>query len=208
MKEKEFTLFLSQLQSIAQNGLTYAKDPYDVERYQQIQAITAELIQQHTNLPEKKIPVYLEGDGGYATPKTDIRAVVFDTEKRLLLVHEKSDQCWSLPGGWGDIGYSPFEIAEKETEEEAGIPVKAVKLLAVKDKNKHPYPPALLYVYKFFILCQPESTAVAGGLETSEAAFFTRDEVMNLNLSLERNLLEDLLEFFDSDLSTFQTHCD
>lgn len=196
MKEKDLTILIAKLQSIAQNGKAYGKDPYDLERYHQLEEITAELIREATDFPAEKIALYMEADGGYATPKVDVRSAVFDEENRLLLVKEKSDQCWSLPGGWADPGHSPFEIAEKETLEEAGISVKAERLLMVKDKGKHSYPPSLLYVYKMFILCRAQTTAVKGGLETADARFFEKSELEKLELSLERNLSADLHEVF------------
>jgi ADP-ribose pyrophosphatase YjhB (NUDIX family) len=139
----------------------------------------------------------LEQDEGYATPKVDVRAVVFNQAGKLLLVKEKSDERWALPGGWGDIGYSPKEVAEKETLEEAGLKVKAERLIAVLDKAKHPYPPALTYVYKFFIRCQPLGETTSVGLETMDTGYFTLDEILTLPLSLERNIAANFQMIFE-----------
>ncbi len=195
--EKELMEQIARIQGIAQTGLTYGKDVYDKERYQELQEIAKDLLKITTNLPDEKIKILTEKDEGYATPKVDIRAVVFDEQDRLLLVQEKKDHLWSLPGGWADIGFSPFEIAEKETEEEAGIVVKAARLLAVKDKSKHPYPPSAVYVYKFFIACRWVEGDLQSGVETETAAFFTQKEINELKLSLPRNTKEDIQMIFD-----------
>ncbi|MGC6769734.1 NUDIX hydrolase [Enterococcus sp. LJL128] len=196
--EKELTVLLSKLQGIAQTGKAYAQDPYDIERYDELQKITAEMIQLLSPMvDDRQLQLYMETDQGYATPKVDVRAVIFDEKNRLLFVKEKSDQHWALPGGWADIGYSPKEIAEKETWEEAGIKVQAERLIALRDKHKHPYPPSLTYTYKLFIACVFQSGELKGGLETSDAAFFSLSDIDSLSLSEERNTYEDIQMLFD-----------
>lgn len=210
MDEKKIALLLSKLQGIAQTGLTYGKDVFDSERYTQILQVTTELTQSLTDLPAEKIRYYMETDEGYATPKVDIRAVVF-SEDRLLLVKEKSDGTWALPGGWADIGYSPFEIAEKEVLEEANIRCCAQRLLAVKDKSKHDYPASLTYVYKFFILCQPQEHQISKEfetIETSAAGFFSEAEIQELPLSRARNTESDFAMIFADHREIQETFCD
>ena len=194
--EKELGILVSKLQGIAQTGKTYCKDPYDLERYQELQQVTSQLIRTLYSMEEEQLHIYMEKDEGYATPKVDVRAVVFDRQNRLLLVREKSDGGWALPGGWADIGYSPMEIAQKETWEEAGIKVQGQRLIAVLDKAKHDYPPSLTYTYKFFIDCAFVEGDVSPGLETSQAAFFTREAAASLFLSQERNTKTDLEMLF------------
>lgn len=200
MTPQQLATLIAELQGITQNGFTYAKDPYDLERYQQLAEITKTLIKESTNFPTEKIDAYIKGDGDYATPKVDVRAIVFDEVHQLLMVKEKSDNSWALPGGWADIGYSPFEIAEKETWEEAGIKVTAKQLIGVRDKAKHDYPAALLYTYKLFIYCEAQSLDVTGGLETSDACFFSESELEKVAISHERNTLADLKLMFAEDL--------
>lgn len=162
-----------------------------------MQGVILDLVECYaTNLTKTEINRFFTSDVGYVTPKVDIRSVVFNQQGKLLFLQEKSDATWALPGGWADVGYSPGEIAVKETFEEAGIQVTAEKLIQVVDKAKHPYPPSLEYVYKFFILCEAQSFAVSGGIETSQARFFSRREVSQLKLSLERNTLEDIWDLF------------
>ncbi|WP_047151825.1 NUDIX hydrolase [Aneurinibacillus tyrosinisolvens] len=173
-----------QLRSIAQAGLTYSKDVYDLERFEQIRKISMEIMSEHTNADMKMIKDLFANETGYATPKVDIRAVVFKN-KKILLVKEKMDGYWSLPGGWADIGLTPTEVAVKEVKEESGFDVKATKLLAVLDKKCHPHPPSPYHVYKMFIQCEIVGGHAKEGTETSAVGFFAEDEIPPL--SIERN---------------------
>ena len=160
-----------QLLAIAKAGLEYSDNKYDLDRYQQIKEICLDFIQQFTKVPMKELTdIFLSGKG-YPTPKVDVRGVVFRGDK-ILMVHETIDGKWSIPGGWADIGLSPFEVARKEVFEEAGLEVRPVKLLAVLDKKNHKHPPDLFHIYKIFILCEETGGTLKGGTETSETGFF------------------------------------
>jgi len=173
-----------QLQSIAQAGLAYSKDVYDLERFEQIRSLSVEIMSHYTDLEQTKIRELFTNETGYATPKVDIRAVVFKNNK-ILMVKEKTDGKWSLPGGWGDIGLSPGEVAVKEVKEESGFEVKALKLLGVLDKKCHPHPPSAYHVYKLFIHCELLGGKPTSSIETSAIDFFAEDELPPL--SIERN---------------------
>lgn len=157
-----------QLQALAQAGLFYSKDIYDIERFQQIRQIAAEMLTLPTGLSKMEILDLFCGEVGYQTPKLDSRAAVFQQD-RILLVQEK-DGLWSLPGGWVDVDLSVGENAVKETKEEAGLDVRADFIIAVQDRKKHN--PGL-YAYnicKVFLMCtklggsfQPNSETVASG---------------------------------------------
>lgn len=191
--EKEISILLAKLQGIAQTGKKYGNDIFDLERYEELAQVTKQLTKMiYPALSDQELTIIIDKDEGYATPKVDIRAVVFNSDGKLLLVKEKSDNAWSLPGGWADIGYSPNEIAEKETFEEAGIRVKAQHLIAVLDKAKHDYPAALTYVYKFFIRCEPLNEQLKTGIETNDAQFFSLQEISKLQLSAERVIMENI----------------
>lgn len=176
--------FAQRVQAIAQAGLTYAVNDYDVERYEELRDISVQMMQELSGEEPEKIRMLFTNETGYQTPKVDVRAVVF-AKNKILLVHEKIDNCWSLPGGWADIGYSPAEVAVKETREEAGLEVKPVRLLAVLDKNYHPHPPSPYYTYKIFILCESVGGALQRGMETQDVRFFDRNSLPEL--SVERN---------------------
>jgi ADP-ribose pyrophosphatase YjhB (NUDIX family) len=183
-----------RLLALAQTGLAYQQNEFDRERYAEIQTIALDLIK---NLSSEPPPTPLSNlfiqPVDYPTPKVDIRAVVFENDK-ILLVKEKSDGLWALPGGWADVGYSPREVAEKEVWEEAGRVVKAMRLLAVVDKKCHPHPPQSWYVYKIFILCESQNETLGTGTETDDVAFFGKDELPPL--SLHRNTKEQIEMMF------------
>lgn len=171
-----------QLQSIAQAGLTYSKDVYDMERFEQIREISIEMMSTYTEMDTPIIRELFANETGYATPKVDIRAVVFK-DNRILMVKENTDDCWALPGGWADIGLTPREVAVKEVKEESGFDVKPVKLLGVLDKKCHPHPPSPYHVYKLFIQCEIIGGKPTEGIETSAIDFFPEDELPALSIA-------------------------
>lgn len=187
-----------RIQSIAQSGLAYSDNKYDIERYEQLREISVEIISRFTDAGMDKIKELFANESGYQTPKVDVRGVVFKDGK-ILMVKETLDGCWSLPGGWADIGYTPGEVASKEVREEAGLDVKPVRLLAVLDKKCYPHPPSPYHTYKIFILCDITGGELSTGMETSEAGFFERNELPPL--SVERNTGEQvqmMFEFLDN----------
>ena len=141
-----------RFQAIAQIGLAYCKDPYDRQRYEEIQRLAADIMANGAALPDSApLLDIFKNDLGYATPKIDIRTAVFDRD-RILLVQEREDGLWTLPGGWADIGDSPSFAAVREVKEESGYAIAISKLAAVYDRDKHGHPPMAFHVYKFFFL--------------------------------------------------------
>nr|WP_136606791.1 NUDIX hydrolase [Paenibacillus dokdonensis] len=182
-----------QIQGIAQTGLAYTKDVYDKERYEQLRALSLEIMGQYTDVESSKLLDLFAGEYGYATPKVDIRGVVIQDDQ-ILLVREKEEGEWSLPGGWADLLLSPSEIAVKEVREESGYEVKTLHLLAVLDNHKH-NPPAPYHAYKLFIHCEIIGGKAQEGVETSGVAFFGKDELPQL--SQNRNTEEQIKLMFD-----------
>ncbi len=182
----QFLGWITRLQAIAQNGLTFARDPYDVERYTAIREIAAEMLGLGTSFEVPVIRRLFASDSGYATPKVDVRGVVFRGDA-VLLVREKSDGCWTLPGGWADVCESPAENVVREIHEEAGVKARPLKILAIYDRSRHPHEPAFpFHVYKMFILCEAvDGVLSASGTETDAVAFFREDELPE-QLSLTR----------------------
>ena len=171
-----------KLQAIAQAGLTYTEGPFDRERYQAIQRVAAEILAGHIDTSADRIADLLAQESGYATPKIDVRGVVFRDEA-VLLVKERADGLWTLPGGWADVNESPRQCVEKEIWEESGYRATAVKLLAVYDRNKHPHPPIPWHTYKLFFLCHLTGGAPAHSLETNGVGFFREDDLPPLSVS-------------------------
>ena len=174
MMEPKWLSWAKQLQAISQAGLAYSKDIYDIERFELIRNISIEIASEYSSTEMAIVKDLFANESGYATPKVDVRAVVF-REGKILMVEEKSDGRWALPGGWADIGLSPSEVAVKEVQEEAGFKVSARKLIAVMDKKCHSHPPSPYHIYKIFILCDIIGGQAAEGVETSDVRFFTED---------------------------------
>ena len=170
-----------RIRAISQNGLTYSHNEYDTERYGELQTISDTIISLVSGVEVSQITETFIVEDDYVTPKVDIRAVVFDEEKRILMVKESADNCWSLPGGWADVGFSPKEIAIKEVKEETGLDVAPLRLLAVMDKKCHNHPPALHYAYKIFILCKITGGTFTETFDILDKAFFDKDNLPELS---------------------------
>jgi ADP-ribose pyrophosphatase YjhB (NUDIX family) len=193
-----------RIRAIAQAGLHYAREPYDRERYRQLQDIADEMLSEASGSSTTEVQRAFALESGYPTPKVDVRAVVFDQDGRLLFVLEKSTARWTLPGGWADVGSSPAEMAARETLEEAGLEVRPMKLLAVHDKARQAHPPSVFYVYKMFFRC-----ALLGGRprpshETVDVRFFSRDRLPELDTErVTAGQVARMFEHFDQpDLPT------
>jgi len=181
--EPQWLEWAKQLQSIAQIGLTYTKDQYDIERFEAIRKIAAEIMARGSDTPVDKINELFANQKGYATPKVDVRGVIF-RENAILLVKELEDGRWTLPGGWADILESPREAVEREVLEESGFQTRATKLLSVFDRSKHPHiPPYPFHIYKIFIRCEITGGAPATNNETGGAEFFYEDALPELSVS-------------------------
>ncbi len=164
-----------EIQSLAQAGLTYGKDKFDLERYERLREISAEMMAYKTDLPIEKVKELFCGETGYQTPKVDTRAAVFK-ENKILLVRENNGK-WSLPGGWCDFDQSVGANTVKETLEEAGADVKPEKLIAVQDRNLHNSPPYAYGVIKIFVLCSYIGGSFCKNIETTESRFFSKEEL-------------------------------
>lgn len=186
--------YAKRVQALARAGITYAENAYDLERYQELSEISVQLMSQISGTGPEQVRGLFTNETGYQTPKTDVRAVVFQNNK-ILLVQEKIDNYWALPGGWSDVGYSPGEVAVKETREEAGLEVQAKRLLAVLDKKCHPHPPSPYHTYKIFILCEVLGGSLQPGAETLDVRYFGREELPEL--SVERGTVSQIQLLFE-----------
>ncbi|CAB1057744.1 hypothetical protein D1BOALGB6SA_2499 [Olavius sp. associated proteobacterium Delta 1] len=184
MKKPNWIEWARSLQAISQTGLHFSEDIYDQDRYRQIAKIAAEIIAHHTNLSEKKVLELNASEFGYATPKIDVRGVVFKDSK-ILLVREIADHGrWTLPGGWADVNETPSQATVREVFEESGFETQAIKLLAVYDREMQGHtPPFPFHVYKLFFLCEIIGGHAQAHGETSEVAFFGEQEIPELSKS-------------------------
>ena len=184
-----------QLQSIAQIGLTYCKDPFDRERYEQLRTIAAEMMAQRTGMPTAAVREVFCDESGYQTPKIDTRAAIF-REGKLLLVQEKNGT-WSLPGGWCDVDQSVASNTVKEVREETGLAVTPERLIAVQDWRNHNVRNYAYGVIKLFVLCRVQGGQFEENSETAGFDYFDRDGLPE-PLAAEKTTQEQLLRCFDA----------
>jgi ADP-ribose pyrophosphatase YjhB (NUDIX family) len=180
MKQPTWLDWAKRLQAIAQSGLTYSSNQYDIDRYEAVREIAAEMMATGSGSPIAPIRDLFAGQTGYATPKVDTRACVF-REDRILLVQEIADCAWALPGGWADVGESPADAVVREVREESGYETRAVKLFAVYDRNRHGHPPFPFHAYKLFFQCELVGGAPALSDETSGVDWFAEDRLPALS---------------------------
>jgi ADP-ribose pyrophosphatase YjhB (NUDIX family) len=197
-RQPRWLIWARELQAIAQTGLAFTKDPYDRERYAAIRSLAAQIMAEHCNAEHAHIEALFAEQTGYATPKVDVRGAAFDGDGRVLLVREVADAGrWTLPGGWADVNQSPSESVIREVREESGLQVSVRKLAAVYDRDRHAHrPPLPFHVFKLFFLCEIVGGEPTPSLETSEVAFFKRDELPP-DLSIGRVLRHQIERMFD-----------
>ncbi|WP_418553416.1 NUDIX hydrolase N-terminal domain-containing protein [Longibaculum muris] len=195
MVKKELFDYIIELQSLAQSGLYYGHDAYDKERYERIREISAELMALYLDQPVRHIQDAFCHEVGYQTPKLDTRAAIFNDEGKILLVQD-SKGLWALPGGWVDIDTSIKENTEKEAKEESGLDVKATRIIAIEDRDKHNLPRYLYKIIKVFVLCEKIPGTFTKNLETVAADYFDLGHLPEL--SLDRNNFEQIQMCFEA----------
>lgn len=169
-----------RIAALSRTGIYYAQNHYDAERYQQLLAISVEMLAEAAQAEPSALRLILAEDDGYITPKVDVRGAVFRDDK-ILLVREAVDGLWTLPGGWADIGDAPSEAVEREIREESGYEAKAIKLLALEDRKRR-HPPSLNEVYKLAFLCELIGGEARASAETTAVGWFAEDEIPPLSL--------------------------
>jgi len=182
-----------EIQAIAQTGLSYAPDPYDVERYERLRDIAAEMMADGDESFIAPLRSLFAAEVGHATPKVDVRSTIF-REDTILLVQEAEDGLWTLPGGWVDPGESPSEAAARETFEESGFQVSVKRLLALYDRDRHAHPPLAFHVYKLFFDCDVVSGDATPSSETNDVRFFRLDDLPPL--SIDRVLPDQIARLY------------
>ncbi len=191
MTDRLFNL-TKRILSISDIGLLYSKDGYDAERYTELNEIGIELMSILSNHQVEVVKNFYVRNKDYPTPKVDIRGLMFNAANEILLVKESIDGCWTLPGGWADIGLSPSEVIAKEFREETGLDVRTTKLLAVFDKKCHPHPPQPYYVYKMVFLCEPtDKIIIKKGFDILDVSFF---DINDLPVLSEDRILKYQIE--------------
>lgn len=187
------TKLAMELQSIAQNGLTYTKDKYDKERFERVREISAEIMAMKTGLPVEKVKNLFCSEEGYQTPKLDTRAAIFN-ENQILLVKERGK--WALPGGWVDYNQSISSNTVKEVKEEAGLDVAPVKVIAIQNRNQHNFPKYAYEICKVFVLCDVKGGSFQPNIETSESGYFSLERLPELDE--DKNVFSQIKMCFDA----------
>jgi len=182
-EEQQVLVWARSLQAIAQSGLAWDPRVYDAERFEQVRRIAAEMLANPEQLDADGVEGLFASQVGHATPKVDVRGAVF-RDDAILLVEEASDQGWSLPGGWADVGESPSEAVEREVLEESGFRTRAVKLIGLYERDRRATRPHVWHIWKVAFLCELlDEEQAALGAETTDARFFRRDELPHLRYS-------------------------
>ncbi len=178
-----------EIQSLAQAGLAYTENPYDIERYERLREISAEMVAEKSNISLDKVERLFCNETGYQTPKLDTRAAIFKDNK-ILLTHENNGT-WSLPGGWCDVLESVKSNTVKEVKEETGLDVEAVKIISIQDRNNHNKPQYAYGVCKVFVLCNIIGGKFIKNIETTETKYFSLEEIPS-NLAEEKTNKEQI----------------
>ena len=189
-----------ELQAISQTGLHYSSNEHDTANYDRIRTIAAEMTSSATGLAEDDVLGVFRVHPAYATAKIDVRGAVID-QGRILLVRERVDGCWSMPGGWADVGEIPSDMVAREVREESGYEVEVEKVLGVFDANRSPVHLEFFHAYKILFLCRLTGGAPRPSDETSEVGFFDFDELppLSLHRTNERHLAEVRAHLADPD---------
>lgn len=193
--ELELLEIAKRIRALSQTGLVYSECDYTTERYQELLDLSHKITAKLTDNRVEDIKGIFRIADDYVTPKVDVRAVVFNSQNEILMVKERADGAWALPGGWADVGFTPSEVAVKEVKEETGLDVNSVRLLAVLDKKCHNHPPHLHYAYKIFILCEFNGGNFTEAFDILDKGFFKRNALPPL--SLDRNTTEQIELMFE-----------
>ncbi|MCU0460001.1 MAG: NUDIX hydrolase [Bacteroidales bacterium] len=202
--ENEILKIARRIQAISQSGLHFSENDFDRDRYEELRSLSVRLAGTICDTEPEKLKDLFTNETGFQTPKVDIRSVVIKDGK-ILMVREKIDGKYSVPGGFADINYSPAEVAVKEVCEETGLNVRFNRVLAIADTDSHGFPPLPYHYYKLVMLCDLIDGVLSDSIETTGAAFFDFDNLPEL--SAERNT-EQFLQLIRRQLHTTETYCD
>lgn len=185
MKSKSIPNWLEwvrEIQQLCQTGLAFSESGYETQRYKRLSEIAAEITAMHSNINTESLVENFLAHPGYATPKVDIRAAIIENNK-ILLVQEKMDNKWALPGGWADVGESPATAIIRETKEESGLEIIPNKIIGVYDANRSGRPLELFHAYKLVFLCGKVGGSLKTSTETIAVDFFDFDTLPPLSTS-------------------------
>jgi ADP-ribose pyrophosphatase YjhB (NUDIX family) len=175
----QWLIWAQEIFSLSQAGLAYSQNPFDIDRYKRLQEITAEMIASQSDVSKESALDSFSMQAGYITPKVDVRGAVVHDGK-ILLIQERADGNWAMPGGWADLGNPPASVAEREVWEESGFRVKAEKVVAVIDANRI-QPMEFYHAYKIIFLCTLLDGEPRTSYETLAVDFFDANHLPPLS---------------------------
>jgi len=182
---RDLIAIADEIRALATTGLHYTEGPFDRERYEKLLSLAARIAAHGAGGEPPAIErLFRAADEGYVTPKLDVRLALFRGDD-VLLVRERMDGRWSLPGGFVDVGDSPSEAAVREAAEEAGVVARVERLAGVFDTRLQPdCPPHLFHIHKLVFvgrLLDPAADPRAGS-EATDAAYFAVTRLPELSL--------------------------
>ncbi len=201
--ESPWLTWAREIQAIGQTGLTFSTSSFDTQRYGRLMEIAADITQNHTTIPKQTILDNFRIQPGYATTKVDVRGAIVQDGK-ILLVQERSDECWCMPGGWADVGEAPAEMVAREVLEESGYIADVIKVVGVYDANREGRPLEFYHAYKIVFLCEITGGEARISDETMAVDFFEFDKLppLSINRTNNRHLLDILEHLNDPDCIT------
>ena len=188
MKTSDFAKYLQRMIALTDTGLTFTKDPFDRERYEDLRGLLSEMLNQASDLDSEEVAEVLKPTSAYATPLMDVRAWIVEDEK-ICLVRGQGENDWALPGGFGEVGYSPTENILKEIEEETGFEAKVERLLAVFDTNR--FQLQSKQYAKFVFECKLLDGQFQKNQEIADLQFFVIDQLPALS---EKRITKEQIE--------------
>ena len=202
-KQPKWIAWAQEIFSLSQIGLTYSKNEFDIERYKRLQEISAEMIESQSNISKESALESFSMQAGYTTPKIDVRGAVV-RDGKILLIQERMDECWAMPGGWADLGNAPASVAEREVWEESGYRVKAEKVVAVIDANRFE-PMEFYHAFKIIFLCELLGGEPRTSHETMAVDFFDLNDLPPLSMyRTNEDMLKEVFEHIkDPDRRTY-----
>jgi ADP-ribose pyrophosphatase YjhB (NUDIX family) len=169
-----------RLLAVAQTGLHYTQSDYERERFEEVAQIAAELLSRESEHSAATLRDAWVLEQGYATPKLDVRGALFRADT-VLLVRERVDGKWTVPGGFADVNEWPSLSVSKEIEQESGFSARVLKLAAVHDRNRHNYPPFMFHIWKLLFVCEITGGAARISMETDGVEFFPLNALPELS---------------------------
>ena len=188
MKTSDFVKYLQRMIALTDTGLTFTKDPFDRERYEDLRSLLSEMLNQESDLDAEEVAEVLKPTSAYVTPLMDVRAWIIEDEK-ICLVRGQGENDWALPGGFGEVGYSPTENILKEIEEETGFEAKVERLLAVFDTNR--FQLQSKQYAKFVFECKLLDGQFQENQEIADLQFFAIDQLPALS---EKRITKEQIE--------------